>query len=213
MQDLRLIHRPAALAEIQRRTVEVQFNMAGEERTGSLLRALVASKPGGRILEIGTGTGVSTAWLLEGLDLTGSLVTVDVDEAVQRVARDELGSDPRIEFVLEDGVDYVQRQQPASFDLVFADAMAGKYDGLESALSVVKPGGFYVIDDMLPQANWPEGHATRVEDLLKRLSQLDDFRIVPMMWATGVVVAVRWSGFKGFDEWNSKEDDEDFSEL
>ena len=187
--------------------------MAGEERTGSLLRALAASKPGGRVLELGTGTGVSTAWLLDGLDSSGSLVTVDVDESFQRVAREELGSDPRVEFVLEDGVAYLQRQDPMSFDLVFADAMAGKYDGLESALAVVKPGGFYIVDDMLPQPNWPDGHATRVEELLARMSKLAGFSIVPMVWATGVVVVVRRSGFEGFGEWNSAADDEDFRNL
>jgi len=44
---------------------------------------------------------------------------------------------------------------------VFADALAGKYDGLSEALCVVKAGGFYVIDDMLPQPNWPDGHAPK----------------------------------------------------
>ncbi|MEY4957625.1 MAG: hypothetical protein RL409_1882 [Gemmatimonadota bacterium] len=192
MDELHLIHPPPALPRIQRRTAELQFNMAGEERTGSLLRALAASKPGGRFLELGTGTGVSTAWLLDGMDASSSsLVTVDVDAAFQRVAREELGGDSRVEFILEDAISYLDRQPAASFDLVFADAMAGKYDGLETALAVVKPGGFYVVDDMVPQPNWPEGHAARVEVLLGRMAALRDFVVAPMVWATGVVIATR----------------------
>jgi hypothetical protein len=36
--------------------------------TGLFLRTLAASKPAGRFLELGTGTGVATAWLLDGMD-------------------------------------------------------------------------------------------------------------------------------------------------
>lgn len=54
-----------------------------------------------------------------------------------------------------------------------------------------KPGGFYIIDDMLPQPNWPEGHADKVPMLLNRLASDERFLICPMEWASGVVVAVR----------------------
>jgi predicted O-methyltransferase YrrM len=37
--------------------------------------------------------------------------------------------------------------------LIFADAWPGKYSDLEKALKLVKPGGFYIIDDMLTQPN------------------------------------------------------------
>jgi hypothetical protein len=76
---------------------------------------------------------------------------------------------------------------------VFADAMPGKYEGLDSSLAVVKPGGFYVIDDMLPQPNWPPGHADKVPVLIDRLAARADFEILPLVWASGVVVAVRKS--------------------
>ena len=40
------------------------------------MRMLAASKPSGRILEIGTGTGVGTAWLLDGVDSTSRIISV-----------------------------------------------------------------------------------------------------------------------------------------
>jgi len=40
---------------------ELGFTMGSEPRTGALLRTLAASKPGGRFLELGTGTGVGRA--------------------------------------------------------------------------------------------------------------------------------------------------------
>jgi hypothetical protein len=44
--------------------------------------------------------------------------------------------------------------------------MPGKYDLFEETFALLKTGGFYIIDDMLPQPNWPAGHAERVMILL-----------------------------------------------
>ena len=191
MDDLSYIQQPAVLAEILERTEALNFSMASEPRTGALLRTLAASKPCGRVLELGTGTGIATAWLLDGMDAGSTLISVDTDAQVQGVARECLGADPRLRLVTEDGASFLRRQLPQSFDLVFADAMPGKYEALDDALAVVKPGGFYIIDDMLPQPNWPEGHAEKVPILLDRLATDHRFVVAPMTWASGVVVAVR----------------------
>ena len=155
------------------------------------MRALAVSKPGGRLLELGTGTGVATAWLLAGMDADATLTSVDVDSRHQEVAREFLGSDGRLTLVLEGGLQFLRRQPAERYDLVFADAIVGKYEGLEDCLRVVKPGGFYVIDDLLPQPNWPEGHAEKIPVLLNQLAGDSRFIIAPLHWATGVIVAVR----------------------
>jgi predicted O-methyltransferase YrrM len=165
--------------------------MASEPLVGTLLRTLAASKPGGNFLELGTGTGIATAWLLDGMDANSTLTSVDSDGAVQQIAGESLGRDERLTLVNSDGLEFLRRQSRATFDLVFADAMPGKYEGLDEALAVVKPGGFYVIDDMLPQSNWPEGHAAKVPVLIEKLVANPNFRILPLVWASGVVVAVR----------------------
>jgi predicted O-methyltransferase YrrM len=194
MDDLNRIQPPAVLSCILERTHALNFAMASEPRTGALLRVLAASKPSSSLLELGTGTGLATAWLLAGMDAASHLVSVDTDPKVQAVAREALGSDPRLTLVTKDAATFLRHQAPQSFDLVFADAMPGKYEALEEALAVVKPGGFYIIDDMLPQPNWPEGHAEKVPVLLDRLSADDRFFIAPMAWASGVVVAIRKPG-------------------
>lgn len=185
------LREPAALQAILDRTAALGFNMASEPLTGALLQTLAASKPGGRFLEIGTGTGLSAAWLLSGMDAASTLVSVDVDPGPQQIACELLGGDARLEIVTEDGLAFLQRDNTARFDLVFADAMPGKYEGLEHSLAVVKPGGFFVIDDLLPQANWPEGHAAKVPVLIERLAGDQQFQMVPMAWASGIVVAVK----------------------
>ena len=191
MTELDYIQAPESLDLILIRTQALNFGMASETRTGALLRVLAASRPSGRILELGTGTGVATAWLLAGMDSNSTLVSVDTDAAAQAIAHEFLGSDPRLTLITDDGASFLRRQTPHSFDLVFADAMPGKYEALDEALAVVKPGGFYLIDDMLPQANWPEGHAEKVPVLLDRLARHGQFLICPMAWASGIVVAVR----------------------
>ncbi len=125
------------------------------------------------------------------MDAASTFITVDVNPAVQAVARKALGNDPRLSFIISDGIEFLRSQQSESFDLVFADAMPGKYEGLDEALGIVRVGGFYIIDDMLPQQNWPEGHAEKIPVLMERLAQQTNFEILPLVWSSGVAVAVR----------------------
>jgi predicted O-methyltransferase YrrM len=167
------------------------FKMASTRRTGAMLRALAASKPGGRILELGTGTGAGTAWLLQGMNANSSLDTVDNDAASVAVAKRHLGHDPRIRFHLVDGSAFLRDRAQERFDLVFADTWPGKFTDLDAALSLLDPGGLYVIDDMLPQPSWPEDHAPKIPRLMEQLASRADLALWPLDWDTGVVVAVK----------------------
>ena len=185
MHDKPFITPPTELPSIEARTTELDFGMASEPRTGALLQILAASKPGGRLLELGTGTGIATSWLLSGMDAAATLTSVDTDPSVQAVAREFLGHDPRLTLITEDGATFLRRQlaltPPLQFDLIFADAIPGKYECVDEALVLVAPGGFYVIDDMLPQPNWPEDHAGKIPILLYRLSANPQFHMVPLV--------------------------------
>jgi hypothetical protein len=48
-----------------------------------------------------------------------------------------------------------------------------------------------VIDDMLPQESWPDGHDEKVRQLLTHLANDRRFQIVKLSWASGIVIAVR----------------------
>jgi len=52
-------------------------------------------------------------------------------------------------------------------------------------------GGFYVIDDMNAQPNWPEGHQEKVNKLIDYLEKRNDFNLTKMNWSTGIVVCVK----------------------
>lgn len=191
MNDDVIARKPAALDAILADTAVLGFDMVSEPKVGALLAVLAAAKPGGRLLELGTGTGHGTAWLLSGMDDTARLETVDTDAAVVAVARRHLASDRRVSFHVMDGAAFIDRAPRGAFDLVYADAWPGKFTHLDEALALLRPGGIYLIDDLLPQANWPEGHAPKVPALIEHLEQRPAFLTVRLAWASGLMAVVR----------------------
>ena len=194
MNDLEIHRTPSAFEAILSETNALGFNMVSEPKVGSFLAALAASKPAGRLLELGTGTGHGTAWLLAGMDATSMLDTVDTDANVVAVARRHLDSDSRVTFHVMDGADFLRRASTSQFDLIYADAWPGKFSQLDDALSLLRPGGIYVIDDLLPQQNWPEDHAPKVPTLIDDIERRGEFVTVRLAWASGLMLVVRRAG-------------------
>jgi len=191
MNDLTNIPFPKALAKITGETEQMRFSMASEPKTGMLLRTLAATKRAGTFLELGTGTGLATAWILDGMDQDSTLTSIDNDERCITVARENLGNDVRLKLICADCETRIPDLPAASFDFIFADAWPGKYRLLEETLELLKPGGVYIIDDMLPQPNWPEGHEKHVVQLISELERREDFHFVRLSWASGIIVATK----------------------
>jgi predicted O-methyltransferase YrrM len=167
------------------------FNMASEPKTGALLRALASSKPGGRFLELGTGTGVGTAWMLSGMHSDARLDSVDNDVTILSIAQTHLAHDDRVTFHLSDGGEFLNGLGPETYDLIYADAWPGKFSHLDTALMSLRLGGIYLIDDLLPQPNWPEGHGDKVARLIEDLEDRQGFTVVKLAWASGLMMLVR----------------------
>ena len=191
MTDSEILRQPDAVARIRGDTEALGFNMVSEPKVGALLAVLAAAKPAGRILELGTGTGHGTAWLLAGMDGASTLDTVDTDANVVAVAQRHLGSDSRVRFHVMDGAQFLERSRSMQFDLIYADAWPGKFSHLDAALALLRPGGMYVIDDLLPQPNWPEGHAPKVPVLIDDIERRGEFSTVRLAWASGLMLVVR----------------------
>lgn len=181
---------PIGFAEIQKLSEAIGFSMPSDLQTGALLRTLVGSKPKAHVLEIGTGTGLATAWLLAGMDVNSVLISIDNESTYQAIAEQVLGSDSRMNLVCTDAGDWLERQDQR-FDLIFADAWPGKYANLNATLNSLKPGGLYVIDDMLPQSNWPAGHSDNVSALVAELEKRTDLQLVKLAWSTGILIATK----------------------
>jgi predicted O-methyltransferase YrrM len=191
MNDEDIASPPPSLDAIRRDAAALGFIMSCESKTGALLRALAAAKPNGRLLELGTGTGFGAAWLLAGMDRGSTLVSVDNDAQVQAVARRHLAADERVTFVQMDAAAYLEQAAPDSFDLIYADAGPGKFSQRDRALSLLKAGGIYFVDDLLPQRSWPAGHAPRVPRLIEELSEQPGFVALQLAWASGLMILVK----------------------
>ena len=129
------------------------------------------------------------SWLLAGMTPDAHLDTVDNDPAVMDVARRHLSNDERVAFHLEDAAVLVGRLPAAAFDLIFADAWVGKFSHLDETLRLLKPGGLYVVDDMLEQDNWPDDHAPKVERLVADLEARRNLVLAKLDWCTGIIIA------------------------
>jgi predicted O-methyltransferase YrrM len=191
MNDTENIKLPPRLPQIMSETARLNFTMASDTLTGCLLRTLAATKPASDVLELGTGTGIATAWLLDGMDERSRLVSVEKDEAVLAVAKKFLGDDRRVDFFHADGAWWLDHAECFRFDLIFADSWPGKHTHLDEALRLLKRGGLYVIDDMLPQPNWPDVHAQRANELISTLENRDDLIITKMNWSTGIIIGTK----------------------
>ena len=182
---------PAALPSIVDATLALRFPFASNLEFGPLLRMLAASKPGGNLLELGTGTGVGTSWLLDGMDGAARLVSVDRNPDVQAIAKKHLGGDRRVTFVLADGADYLRSAPAGSVDLLFADGGAGKGNDLDLGLRVLRAGGIYIGDDLRQHLLQEDGRAARMRAFEAALQGREDFAVVKLDWSSGVILGTR----------------------
>ena len=182
---------PGSYFEIDKATKESGFTMSSDILTCSLLRTLAASKPSAKFLELGTGTGLSTSWILDGMDSNSTMISFDNDETLLLIAETFLGQDKRLKLIQSDGEKWIKSNLGQKFDYVFADTWHGKYLLLDEVLEMINKGGFYIVDDMLPQPNWPEGHEEKAINFVKYLESRNDFIVTKQHWATGIIIAVK----------------------
>jgi predicted O-methyltransferase YrrM len=183
---------PVRVQRAERRAATLGFAQSCDPEVGRLLAVLAAAVPqDGRILEIGTGVGYGTAWIVEGLDgrYDAQVVSVEI-EADRHAAAIADDWPPFVEFVLGDVLDLFESF--GTFDLIFADAQGGKWEGLDRTIAALRPGGLLVVDDMRrPTVSaYPEQEAKTAD---VRATLFADPRLfsVEVDWATGLILSRR----------------------
>jgi predicted O-methyltransferase YrrM len=191
MNDKNILDIPKIHLEIKRKSKEIGFTMPSDLFIGTLLKTLITSKPKSNLLELGTGIGLSLSWMIDGMDSDSKLITVDNDFELIEIAKSYFGTDKKVEIVCADGTEWIKNYSGDKFDLIFADAWPGKYSKINEILNLVKIGGFYIIDDMLAQPNWPDNHQEKVDKLIDYLENREDFNLTKMNWSTGIIIATK----------------------
>lgn len=188
MLDDQVIQTPKYYIKIIEKSFSMGFNMLSDLKTGSFLRTLCASKPNANILELGTGTGLSLCWIAEGASEGAKIISIDNNNEFQSIARETFQDDSRIEFLCLDANDWLNNYAQLKFDIIFADAWPGKFENLNEALHLIVIGGFFLIDDLMPQLNWPNEHQQNVDRLFQYLIHRKDFVYTTFNWSTGLML-------------------------
>ena len=179
------------VADAKARAAGAGFAWSCDDAAGTTLSVLAAAvPPGGRILEIGTGAGVGLAWLVSGVGSRDDveIVTVEQDPDTSALAA---GADwpPWVRLVAGDVLGLLDGL--GRFSLIFADAPAGKWTGLDRTIAAVAPGGVLVVDDMRP-AGWGSAeHERQTGRVRATLLSHPDLTATELSVGSGLIVCAR----------------------
>jgi ribosomal protein L11 methyltransferase len=111
--------------------------------------ALLKAKRFGRVLDVGTGTGVLA--IAAARTGSGRVVGTDIDAVSVRIARENAGlNHARAVFVRADGLKHRGVAGAAPYDLVFANILARPLVRLAPAIrGALKPGGLAILSGLL----------------------------------------------------------------
>lgn len=169
--------------------------------TGAALRLVAAALKAHSVAEVGTGTGVSGLWLLDGMVPDGVLTTIDVEVEHQRAAKEAFAAagirPTRTRPISGRALDVLPRLADDAYDLVFIDAdPAEASDYANQAIRMLRSGGALAVTDAL----WHDrvaDPARRDEDTvaMRELGKAlrEDERLIPALLPTGdgLLVAVK----------------------
>jgi predicted O-methyltransferase YrrM len=182
---------PPLVAAATARARQVGFPMSCHPDVGRLLAVLAAHLPeGGRVLELGTGTGVGTAWIVSGLrrrtDVT--VTSVEKDPGTAAAAADGYWP-PFVSLRCDDALDVLA--EGGAFDLIFADAPGGKWVGLDCSVAALRPHGLLIVDDMTPEPDWTDGHRAAQDEVRQALLSAPGLTSAELAVGSGVILSVR----------------------
>jgi predicted O-methyltransferase YrrM len=161
--------------------------------TGALLRLLAAAAQARAVVELGTGAGVSSLWLLRGMRPDGVLTTVDPETEHQRLARLSLleagFGTGRVRLITGEALAVLPRLSDRAYDLVFCDAVrAENADYLGAATRLLRPGGLVVFAGALGDGRVADPAARDPDTVaLRELTRVvkEDERLTPALLPVG----------------------------
>lgn len=141
--------------------------------TGATLRLLAAATTAKAVIELGTGAGVSSLWLLAGMRESGILTSVDAESEHQRLAKASLAEagipTGRARLIHGRALEVLPRLSDAAYDLVFCDAnKAENPDYLDAAARLLRPGGLVVFAGALAGGRIAESSARDTDTVAMR---------------------------------------------
>lgn len=140
---------PPLVARARAAAAELGFEKSCRDEDGMLLHVLAGRRGVERVSEIGTGTGVGTAWLASALRPGTPLFTAESEPVLARAAATVFADDPDVHVLEGDWREVLPPHAP--FDLIFVDGGRAK-DVPDDVLGLAAPGATLVMDDF--SADW-----------------------------------------------------------
>jgi predicted O-methyltransferase YrrM len=140
--------------------------------TGRFLAMLAAGCHGGRIGELGTGAGIGAAWMASAMPADCTLLTAEIDPVRATAASEALAGDGRVCVLTGDAATLIRAHGP--YDLIFADS--GVRDGATfgAMVTLLRPGGKIVMDDLTPPGLLPAHSPLRDRDVKREMFAAED---------------------------------------
>ena len=128
------------------------FHHSCKDEAGRLLSVLAGQVKAGGILEVGTGLGVGSSWILSSILPGVRFISIDHDKKRVDLVRKYIRH-PQAEFV--EG-DWKEIYGNGPFQFIFADAAIVKSVEGEKLFDILEIGGLLLMDDFTPEEHWPE---------------------------------------------------------
>jgi predicted O-methyltransferase YrrM len=140
---------PALVGRARESASDLGFERSCRDEDGRFLHVLAGRRGIERVAEIGTGTGVGTAWLASALPPGVPLFSAEIDPRLAQAAAELFADDPDVHVLTGDWRSTLLWHAP--FDLLFVDG-GGAKDDPDAVLGLAAPGATIVMDDF--SATW-----------------------------------------------------------
>ncbi|MGQ4576349.1 O-methyltransferase [Dermabacteraceae bacterium P7006] len=169
--------------------------------TGAALRLLARAINARAVVEVGTGAGVASLYLLSGMSADGVLTTIDREVENQRAARESFRdagiAGSRTRTITGRETEVLRRLTDAAYDMVvFPAGTERAAEVLEQARRVLRAGGLLALTNALggdrvadPAARDEE--TTRIRALVRELREDESFLPALLPVGDGLLVASR----------------------
>ena len=128
---------------------------------GAYLRQLAHQIKAQSVVEVGTGSGVGSLWLLEGMHSSGTLTSIDDEMEHTSIAKIALAeadiAQPRFRLITNSVMDVMTKLTDRAYDLVvFRHNPEDLSFAISEAHRILRSGGVFVIDNFFGGGKVPD---------------------------------------------------------
>jgi len=141
------------------------------------------------VVEIGTSSGVSGLWVLQGLSDEGVLTTIDVEREHSKIARTvfEEADIPSTKYRIITGnlIDVVGKLADNSYELIITRDALDLFEIVQESFRLLKSGGLLIIDQALSNGKVADSTQRDPESIARR----DAIKVIKedARWSSSVV--------------------------